>query len=343
MIKNVMSSYEIVKAVLHNQQPQRMAVDFGDLGISDFIWLDVAGLHKFPEGKDEVEDDWGCLWRKTGVENMGQVVNQPLKNLKKLDGIKKPDFSRSTRYKDFPSMITQAEKQGKYVMANIFMLLFERMHSLYGFKNTLCGLLIEPDELGALADFIIETQLSCVDSIYQRYGNRVHGFNFSEDWGTQNAAFISFNLWMDFFFPRYKRLFDHIHQYGYDVWVHSCGKINELVEGFIKAGVDCVGLQQPRILGIQQFGERYRGRICFRSLADIQQTLPTGDLDKIDGDVQDLMHHWAQKCGGFVLTDYGEGHAIGVKQDIKAYMYRQFSNACAELYGEPLPELVLKE
>ena len=66
--------------------------------------------------------------------------------------------------------------------------------------------------------------------------------------------------------------------------MHSCGKVNEIVEGYIQAGVNVVNLQQPRALGIREMGDRYRGRIAFESLADIQATLPTGDLARVDAD-----------------------------------------------------------
>jgi len=167
----------------------------------------------------------------------------------------------------------------------------------------------------------------------------VHGFTMTDDWGTQQAAFVSAELWMDFFYPRYKRLFDAMHGAGYDVWVHSCGKVNEIVEGYIRAGVDVVNLQQPRALGIPDVGARYRGRITFESLADIQATLPTGNLARVDADVRDLMEHWASPAGGFVFSDYGDSAAIGVQNpQTKLHMYRRFSEWSERLYGNPLPE-----
>lgn len=160
----------------------------------------------------------------------------------------------------------------------------------------------------------------------------------TDDWGTQEAAFVSFSLWMEFFFPRYKKLFDRMHYYGYDVWVHSCGKVNEIVEGFIRAGVNVVNLQQPRALGIAEMGKRYRGRIAFESLADIQTTLPKNDRPGVDFDAQELSRHWMSPDGGFVFADYGDDDGIGIRDSgIKRYMYDRFSEVSARVYGERLP------
>jgi hypothetical protein len=163
----------------------------------------------------------------------------------------------------------------------------------------------------------------------------------TDDWGTQKAAFISRDLWYDFFLPRYKRLFDLMHAGGQDVWVHSCGKVNEIIEGLIDAGCDVVNLQQPRALGIEEIGRRYRGRITFESLADIQATLPSGTRERIRDDARALAEHWMLPEGGFVLSDYGDDRAIGAGPDAKLTMYRAFSEVSKRLYGRPLPEPVI--
>ena len=329
---------EIVKRALHFGRPPRLPVIFDALGVNDIggIPVDVAaGFKPSVAG----EDEWGCVWEHTEVANMGQVKGHPLKTAAEIDSLKAPDYGDDSRYSRVEETLDRYREDGKFVMAGIFMVLFERMHSLYGFENVLCDLLADRPAMEALADRIVDVHLGFVDNIGHRFGDRVHAINMSDDWGTQNAAFVSFDLWMDFFFPRYKRLFDRMHHYGYDVWVHSCGKVNKIVEGYIKAGVNIVNLQQPRALGIEEIGRRYRGRIAFDSLADIQATLPTGDRAKVDEDVAALMEHWATPEGGFVFSDYGDDTAIGVKDPtIKRHMYERFSQASERLYGEPLPE-----
>jgi hypothetical protein len=287
----------------------------------------------------EGEDEWGCVWAKTEMANMGQVKGHPLSSIADLEGCKSPDYDDDSRYVDVPSALEVAREEGKYVTASIFMVLFERMHTLYGFENVLCDLVLDRPAMARLADHIVDVNLRLVENVSRRFGDAVHGFTMTDDWGTQQAAFVSFDLWMDFFHPRYRLLFDAMHAAGYDVWVHSCGKVNEIVEGYIQAGVDVVNLQQPRALGIREMGERYRGRISFESLADIQATLPTDDPARVDVDVRDLMTHWASPAGGFVFSDYGDPAAIGVQDPhIKLHMYQRFSEWSERLYGNPLPE-----
>lgn len=334
-----MTSHEVVKRAIHRLCPPRLPVRMESLGVSDTAGIPVRA----PEGWQPPEpgmDEWGCVWAHTSVRNMGQVKGHPLEDLSLLDSHPVPDYSIDSRYVDVPATLDIFEQQGKYVTAGIFMVLFERMHSLHGFENVLMGLLTDRPAMAALAQRIVDVHVSYVHNVGQRFGDRIHGFNMSDDWGTQQAAFINLDLWRDFFLPYYKQVFDEMHSYGYDVWVHSCGKVNEIIQGYIEAGVNVVNLQQPRALGIAEIGDRFRGRIAFESLSDIQSTLPTEDRALVEQDVRDLIEHWAEAEGGFVFSDYGDNQAIGVEDpDIKRFMYQCFSQASEELYGAPLPDL----
>jgi hypothetical protein len=311
-------------------------------GCSDTVALPLKPAASF-EPSVEGEDEWGCVWAKTEMANMGQVKGHPLTSIENLSSSKYPDYGDDSRYEDALEALEEAQREGKYVTVGIFMVLFERMHTLYGFENVLCDLMLDRPAMGRLADHIVDVHLVLVENVRRRFGDAVHGFTMTDDWGTQQAAFVRQDLWIDFFLPRYKRLFDAMHAGGYDVWVHSCGKVNEIVEGYIGAGVNVVNLQQPRALGIRAMGDRYRGRIAFESLADIQHTLPTGDLRQVDQDAQDLMTHWASPAGGFVFSDYGDNEAIGVHDpQVKLHMYRRFSEWSERLYGNPLPEPTLE-
>jgi hypothetical protein len=334
-----MTSYEIIKKAINREHPPRLPVKMGSLGVSD-----VAGIpRKPPQGWKQPQpgvDEWGCAWGHTSIRNMGQVVVHPLADLSGLDSYPMPDYNDDSRYVDVPATLDRCEEQGKYVVAGIFMVLFERMHTLHGFENVLMELFTDRPAMSALAQRITDVHLTYIHYIGQHFSERVHAFSMTDDWGTQEAAFIGMDLWRDFFMPYYKSMFDAMHSYGYDVWVHSCGKVNEIIEGYIEAGVNVVNLQQPRALGIEEIGKRYRGRIAFESLADIQDTLPTGDKALVERDARDLMEHWADRKGGFVFSDYGDGEAIGVKDlEVKRFMYECFSRHSEELYGQPLPEL----
>lgn len=332
-----MTGKELVQRAIRFQQPARLPVVMGVLGVSDLGGVPVLPAAGFVPRADGA-DEWGCVWSHSDVTNMGFITAFPLEDLTRLDDYPFPDYTDDSRYVETDAALRQLEAEGKYALGGIFMLLFERMHALHGFENTLVDLYEAPDAMATLADRIVDTQITLVNEMARRFPGRVNGWWMTEDWGTQQAPFISMELWMDFFFPRYRRIFDAMHDAGCDVWVHSCGKTNDIIEGFIQAGVQVMDLQQPRALGIEEIGARYAGRVAFQSLPDIQQTLPTGDRERIAADVEALMSHWATPAGGFILCDYGDGEAIGLPEpSLKRFMYDQFSVWSERVYGRRLP------
>lgn len=336
------TSIEILRKAIHFQRPPRLPVMMGSLGVSDVggPWFYASEEFANRPNKPEGMDEWGCIWAKSHLANMGQVVGHPLKDIQGLDAYPMPNYADPTCYRGWEETLTQCEAKSQYVMTGIFMILFERMHVLHGFEDTLADLYADRPAMEALADRIVLVHETLIREIGRRFPGRFHGINMTDDWGTQQSGFVSFDLWMDFFFPRYKRLFDAIHDIGCDVWVHSCGKINDIIEGYIRAGANVVSPLQPRALGIEEIGRRYAGRIAFQSLADIQVTLPLGDPREVEHDVDMLMTHWATPRGGFIFCDYGDDNAIGVSdKTLKPRMYEAFSRWSERLYGQPLPPL----
>ncbi|MFH1084883.1 MAG: hypothetical protein V1772_03885, partial [Chloroflexota bacterium] len=129
------------------------------------------------------------------------------------------------------------------------------------------------------------------------------------------------------FQPRYDRIFGAAHAQGWDVWMHSCGKVNAILDPLIEIGLDVINLQQPRALGIEVVGREFAGRLCFESLCDIQATLPFQDAVAIRAEARLLIEHWSTPEGGFILSDNGDGEAIGVPLWKKEVMLTAFQEA----------------
>ena len=320
-----MSAYEVVRRAIEFQRPERLPVQFDVFGMNDFHHVKWNQIGVGDKQLRTTFDEWLCGWQRTEMANMGQVKYHPLANQDDLDSFKWPDPDAEAFYQGMEDRFEGSD--GKYVTTGIFMLLFERMHALLGFEKALSGLILEREWMEALADRIVAFDLSIIHNISSRFPGQIHGFNFTDDWGTQQALFIRPKLWDDFFKPRYKRIFDAIHANGWHVWMHSCGKINAILNSLIEIGVDIIEPQQPRTLGIEEIGRQFRGRVCFASLCDIQHTLPYKNEDEIRIEAQLLLQHWATPEGGFILIDYGDGDALGVSLEKKRLMLDAFLKA----------------
>jgi uroporphyrinogen decarboxylase len=320
-----MSSYEVVRRAIEFQGPERLPLRFEALGLSDVHNVSWNQIGTGDKSLRQTVDEWGCLWVRSQTYNMGQVKGHPLADWRALAHFRWPDPDDPAFYEGMEARFSGSE--GKYVITPVFMLLFERMHALHGFENTLVDLYLERERIETLADRIVEFDLGLIRNIAHRFPGCIHGLGFTDDWGTQQAVFVSPRLWDEFFKPRYRRIFDAIHEAGWHVWMHSCGRINAILESLIELGLDVINLQQPRALGIEELGQQFRGRICFESLCDIQHTLPFEGAEEIWEEALLLLEHWAVPDGGFILSDYGDGQAIGVRLEKKQIMLDAFLKA----------------
>ena len=316
------SSYELVKKAVYFNKPDRIPVEFNSLGVSDTHWVNWNQIGTGDENKKETYDEWNCKWGRTEVKNMGQVTGHPLKHWNDLDKYRWPDPDCKQFYDGMEKGFQGSDD--KYILTGIFMLIFERMHALMGFENVLTDLYLEREKIEKLADRIVEFDIRIIENISSRFSNQIHGFNFTDDWGTERNTFISVKLWDEFFKPRYKKIFDACKKADWDIWMHSCGKRNGIIPSLIDIDCNVLNMQQPTTNGIKDIGEKFAGKICFSSLCDIQHTLPFKSDEEIEEEAKELLDNWANDDGGFILSDYGDGHAIGVDNHKKKVMFNAF-------------------
>ncbi len=325
-----MTSYEIVKRAVEFGRPERIPIRFAALGFDDVydVWPSA------PKGwtpREPGADEWGCVWEHppegSGIVNMGQPKGHPLTSLDLMDELEWPDPNDDSRYEHIESVLSRSGD--KYVLSGTGFTFFERMHFLLGMPELFMEMHERPALVHELAERVLAFPIRIAHQLGKRFHGRIHGFTMTDDWGTQQACFLSLPMWREFFKERYRRLFDAIHEAGMHAWMHSCGHINDVIGEWIDCGLDVVNLQQPRNLGIEEIGRRYRGRICFESLCDIQTTLPRGNPQEIREEAAFLLEQWATPEGGFILSDYGDDEPIGVSLEAKRIMFEAFIDLAA--------------
>ena len=316
------SSLECVKRAIYFQKPDRLPVHFDVFGNSDFYGVGWNQIGTGNRALHHTVDEWGCTWSRSDVKNMGLVTGHPLDDWDKLNGYIWPDPDDDRLYEGMKERF--AGSKGKYVKTYIFALLFERLHHLHGFQNTLIDMYEEPETVNMVLDRIVDFNVRIIENISSRFPGMIHGLDFTDDWGTELDAFISVKMFEEFFAPRYKIIFDACKAAGWDVWMHSCGKINSLIPSLIDCGVTALNMLQPLTNGIHEIGERFSGKVSFYTCCDIQRTMVNGTDEEIENEAILLMNEWGTENGGFILSDYGDVDAIGSTIEKTRVMYDAF-------------------
>lgn len=329
-----MERREIVRRAIEFDNPPRLPFfvgSFWNTKLAEFIAdfpNDVCDCWEMDRQKagwyfdNAAPDDWGCMWRSTDRNNMGQVVSHPLEDWAKLKTYKLPNPHDPFYFERIDSTIKNAGD--KYVVITSHFNLIERLEMLHGFSKTHEDFYYEPEKVHKLLDMILEYKISHIQEAGRRFGDRVHGIFLTDDWGTQENTLVSPDVFKEFFFHRYQQLVKAVHDNGWHVILHSCGKINKFMPFFIDLGVDVLNVMQPQTYGLKEFGQEFAGKVCFLGTADIQTTLPGGDIEAIKAEAEDLVKYWSTPQGGFVVFNYGASEAIGTTDEASRAMFKTF-------------------
>lgn len=338
-----MNGYEIMKANVNFTGPDRIGLRFDRIAKKS----DVCRIFVLPP-KDKREpgktysvskkvrprngeyDEWGCLWESADESgsDMGQPVNIPIPDWDVFEKYVFPDPRAEGRFDGLAEALDEAGAKGLYVQLNSPQCIFERMHFLRGFEDTLVDCMIEPEQIAVLAEKLADYQIGIIEEAYRLGKGRVHCYDTTDDWGTQQGLMLSPTIFREIFKPQYKRIFDKAKECKMDIRFHTDGKVNEIVKDLIEVGVNILNIHQPRLVGIDEISAIAQGKVCFEAAIDIQATLPTGNRELIENEARELIEKWATPQGGFIGVEYGYLDAIGTTKESML-----FALECFEKYG----------
>ncbi len=328
---------EIVRRAIYFNKPPRLPRrfpecndnDFSDITTLDDRCLNLLGKEKY------TKDEWGCLWQTELQGSMGNVVNIVIDSWGKLSNFNTPNPDDPLRYKKFDYELKRAKN--KYVLVFNHFLLFERMRFLVGFKELLESFYLNRQKVEKLADMIVDFQVGIIRNLSKRYKNYLDGMWVTDDWGTQTSLFISKEMWEDIFKARYKIIVEELKDAGMDLWFHSCGKINKIINDLTEIGVKVINTFQPNCLGIKEIGKKYKDKICFETTIDIQNTILRGE-NAIRNEAYAIVRNWSSIRGGLIITNfiddigYKDYQEVSDPVKLNKLIYKYFNEAYKKVY-----------
>jgi uroporphyrinogen decarboxylase len=263
-------------------------------------------------------DEWGVAWT-TDVNQGIRVIRHPLETWDKLDTYAFPDMEAEGRFDQAEALI-KSNKENRFVVGYVWFTLFERLWFLRGFKNCILDIMREDQRIYKLADMLVDFNIKATKKTLEL---GVDAIFFSDDYGHQRGLIFPLKIWINFFLPRWKKMFSIVHKYGAINMLHSCGNVEPLIPYLIDAGLDVLNPVQPQAMNIEALGEKYRGKICFFGGVDVQGTLPRGSKRDVENEVKHLIWTLGDENGGYIG---GTSHTILCDtplENIKA-MYKAF-------------------
>jgi hypothetical protein len=307
-----MNSREIVRKTLDFENPERVAHSFMPsdvIGFGPKIPNPEGEWRKINEREWRRKDEWGNIWGRVDDTSKGEVVQGAIEDLNEVETVFIPDFDNPECYTDAKAVFESAPDF--WCIGFIHGFTFSAARKLRRMDQYLMDLLLEREKIEILQDRIDE-QIKAQMKQMRAVG--ADCIMIAEDWGTQLGMLINPKLWCEMFKPRFADLCAYAHSQGLRVFVHSCGKITDIIPDLIETGVDLFQFDQPRIHGIDTLQEMQdQGQITFWCPVDIQKTLQTKDEALIREEADELLEKLWRGRGGFIAGFYTDEPSIGLE------------------------------
>ncbi|NOY83088.1 MAG: hypothetical protein GXP31_18975 [Kiritimatiellaeota bacterium] len=220
-------------------------------------------------------DPWGCVWENLEEGLDGIVVSSPL-----------------TRREDVRTFQPPPPGAG---LPHGFM--FMRLYYLRGFEELMLDFAEEPPELQILIDKVFEYNMGELRRMLEA-PPRMMGFG--DDLGMQDRFPISPAKFRQYLIPCYRALYQACHEAGSKVYMHSDGRIIDVLPDLIDCGVNVIN-PQIRANSLPDLVRTCKGRVCVNLDLD-RQLFPFCTPEEIDAHVREAVEALSSPEGGLMLV-----------------------------------------
>ncbi|MDR1806686.1 MAG: hypothetical protein LBR33_02010 [Propionibacteriaceae bacterium] len=276
-----------------------------DIAWAPPLFLGPTGRQGDPYAVGWYTDEWGCRFENKFAGIIGEVKAPPVvgDDWEEMMALPPPDGILRL---DTEAINAFCRAQGKFTVATTTVRLFERLQFLAGTEKTLIDLLLRPAGFDRAVD---QVHAFFCEELAAWAETAVDALFVQDDWGTQQSLLASPALFREIFKPRYREYADIAHAHGKKLFMHSDGKLLDIMEDLVDIGVDALN-SQIFVSGVENLAP-YAGRITFWGEIDRQGLLPFGSLADIDAAVR-LIRDTLWRDGGCIAQcDFG----IGVKPE----------------------------
>ena len=278
----------------------------------------------------------GFFWRlppKGSAHNVGLDADAALPDWSALPALLEnlPDTEAPGLFDAAREAAERAHAEGRYVLIHHWSLMYERIWNFRGMENLLLDYYDAPEEVHALHKAVADTE----NRLLLRAIREVQpdGYMISDDLGGQNALMMSPAMFREFIKPYYKETWGIARSHGVDVWLHTCGNIQEIIGDLVECGLSVLHPIQKHTMDWEKIAADWKGKIAFWVGMDVQDTLIRGTPEQVRAEVRRMRDTFDSPTGGFLYAA-GNGIVSGTPlENIEAFLDEilRYGNDCSAL------------
>ena len=166
--------------------------------------------------------------------------------------------------------------------------IYEWCHWLRGMEDFMIDLVVRPE----LANALIEKVASFIFTFARKHAEcGVELLCFYDDYGMQDRLQIPPALWRKFLKPWWKKIISSLRKDFPECifFLHSCGKIEEILPDLVEVGFDVLHPLQPECHDVHRIVNDYRNQMTFWGTVSAQKTIPQGSREDVEQALREIM------------------------------------------------------
>jgi uroporphyrinogen decarboxylase len=289
----------LLRAIRHDD-PQYVPVrrlDGRVPGMVRLIYRDSRALLSGP-------DRWGVVWAggiaaKSDFEPeiQGYPVRHPLQDLDRLDDYRFPDPDEPGI---MDGLLDGVDRRQVLVTGELMFPVQDRAHTLMGMDNFLLALIDRPERMHNLLRRIADYQIGIIGRYLSMGADIIRGL---DDYGTQRSLLLGPRLWRAFVKPELARVVKAAKDGGALFWLHSCGRVMEIVPDLVEIGVDILDPVQVLANDQAEVKRLYGDRLCIMGGMDTQHVLTQCTPEEVEAEVKVRIELLAPGAGFILAPD----------------------------------------
>ncbi len=193
---------------------------------------------------------------------------------------------------------------------------FEQMHPICGHEYMLMGMALDPDWIKDMTETLSDLNIRLMEILFSEAG-RPDGIWFYEDMGYKEHPFMSPEMYEEMVMPAHKKTFEFAHSLGLPVIVHSCGYVEPLIPGLIKAGMDCLQVIEVKAgMDVLKLKRQFGDKIALCGGMDARN-LVANDLEAIRRELAEKIPVLKEGSGYILHSD----HSIPTDTEYTTYKF----------------------
>lgn len=247
-------------------------------------------------------DEWGIGSVPTRYE-IPDYKYHPLKQLTSVEEIHSypwPDFGEAYRYEEVATRTREYQDRGYAVCGELYQTIFETAWLMRDMQDFMLDLLLNEELAHAIVENITQIRVKQAQN-FAKAG--VDILRLGDDMVSQQGLMMSKETYRVFFKPRIKRIVEAAKVVNPDIiiFMHCCGKVEEIIEDFIEAGVEVLNPLQPECNDLKMIHSKYEDRLSFWGGIGVQSVLHQGSPEDVNAKVRETTEILGKE-GGLLLA-----------------------------------------